>query len=149
MSQPHAAAHSSRLAAASTIIRRHRHLDRAGALPRASDGEVPPTPADAAAERLAAAIAACVQHVDSLERLVSLQAEKAAWAATVQAQLRSELARKEQDIAAAELHHTRQVQQLGSEHLGRERQVALLVDTLTELHRHLQPVPRFQPLLKR
>lgn len=139
----------SRLAAASTMIRRHRSMGRVRSPPRASDGDVPPALADAAAEKFAGAIAACGQHVHALERLVSLQQEKAAWSATVQAQLRIELARKEQDFADAELQHRRQVQQLGSEQLGRERRVALLVDTLAELHRHLQPVPRFQPLLKR
>ena len=103
----------------------------------------------AAEDMMDAAIAACDVEAQQLQRSIMLQAEKWEWAVNVQQHSNAELKRKEhecqqlrQDLVTANRRHERQM-----ELMARDRRS--LSDLLKEINKHMEPIPRFRPLLKR
>lgn len=137
----------SQLFAAANSIRKHRQTIKKTS--RTCEHHEPFNTRGKEEERMKDCIAACDEGVQNLQRLLSMHAEKAAWSSMVQQQILVELRKKEAEcgeinnsLCEAEMRHRRQLHQL-----GRERKD--LLGILHELHRHLEPVPRFQPLLRK
>ena len=137
----------SHLLNASSVIRKHRQWSRKSGF--AEPREHSATGEGQGQVQIEAAIAACDEGVQKLQRLISLHTEKAAWSSVVQEQSILELREKEAErrdmqrrLREVEGRHERQLHLL-----GRERKD--LVDICDELYRHLEHVPRFQPLLRK